>query len=498
MLKKVLVVGVLLFSLFPAAVSAGSFGKGDPPGNPGEWYIGTAPSNGSDANHPILFVHGLNSSSHTWWDENDMYDTALVNGFETAFIDLYPTRDMWENGVLLAEKLQEVYTYFGEKVVVVAHSKGGIDVQSALVHYGAAPYVEKVITLSTPHHGSQLADLAYSSWAGWLAGILGSKNDATYSLQTGYMAYFRNDTDPIAGDIPFFTLGGTKRGGFGSSLFWGGLYLSSYGANDGAVTVVSSRLPYGTEISAGAWNHYSIKQGSSTFSMFSHLLTESTDGMQASIKSVPAREKELAVQQSPKYGYILKGGQSHGEQTETFYVEESAEELLVDWISDKKITQLHLLDPDKNKYTAFSVEEDETDYLNGAYHHRLLIEKPAAGKWTISAATEKTQHYLLQAAIDSPLDDKLNVGLSKGKFSVGTIDKGKKPTVTVKTVKYQHNLQQTQTEHNLDRHSTYSVPDLGEGVYNLTFDVFGESGGAKYQRTIVKSIYVDDTGKLYP
>ncbi|MEG9296850.1 hypothetical protein V6B33_10315 [Mangrovibacillus sp. Mu-81] len=278
MYKKLWPMVVVLFLLFPSLGAAGDFGKDDPSGVPGQWYVGTTPSYIAPSKHPVLFVHGLNSSSHTWWNENNMYNTAYQNGYETAFIDLYPTKTMWDNGALLAGKIRDMYNYFGEKVVIVAHSKGGIDTQSAIVHYGAYPYVARVITLSSPHKGSELADLAYSSWAGWLAGILGSKSDAAYSLQTGYMTYFREQTDTHSnvGRVPFYTFSGTKWGSFGSSLYWGGLYLSSYGSNDGAVTVNSSRLPYATHLGTNTWNHSTIKEGSSTFNLFKNYLNEST------------------------------------------------------------------------------------------------------------------------------------------------------------------------------------------------------------------------------
>ena len=164
-------------------------------GNPGEWYLGDTPDAVTGSRRPILFIHGFNRSSDTWYEGNDMYATAYENGYETAFIDVYPDRSMWENGALLAQKIKEIYQYFGEKIVVVAHSKGGLDTQVALVHYGADPYIERMITLATPFYGSQLADLAYSRWGSWLADILGSKNEATYSLQTGYMNRFRSETD---------------------------------------------------------------------------------------------------------------------------------------------------------------------------------------------------------------------------------------------------------------------------------------------------------------
>ncbi|WP_053220273.1 esterase/lipase family protein [Virgibacillus senegalensis] len=496
MLRKVLFVGTLLFLLLPAGVLAGSFGKGDPPGNPGEWYVGTTPDNLLDGNHPILFVHGLNSSSHTWWENNDMYDTAFENGFETAFIDLYPTRNMWDNGALLAEKLQEMYHFFGEKVVIVAHSKGGIDAQSALVHYGAAPYVERVITLSAPHHGSELADLAYSSWAGWLAGILGNRNDATYSLQTGYMANFRSETDGNPGNIPFLTFGGTERGSFGSSLYWGGLYLNRYGPNDGAVTVASSRLPYGEEISIGAWDHQTIKQGTSTFDLFSGYLMAGGEGeIQTTGQTFSIFGKDKVAVQDNNVGYVLRGGQSDGRQAESFYVEAQAEKVTVDWLSDQKLSQLTLVGPDQNTYSDFSVEADTSGYFNGAYHHRITVEKPAAGEWSIRADNNGPHYYFLQAAIDSPLNEKLKINSRNGRFHVYRNDQEKRPNVTVKLEKYQGKKHQSQTFHTSDR--DFQLPELGKGVYNLTFDIRGNDRGRKYQRTVVKSVYVDDNGRRH-
>ncbi|MFP3325215.1 alpha/beta hydrolase, partial [Planococcus sp. SIMBA_160] len=96
---------------------------------------------------PLVFVHGINSSSSTWFGRNDMAKQAVLNGYESAFIDLHPDQDMKRNGKLLAEKLKEIYDFFGRKLIVIGHSKGGVDAQSALVYYNAHPYVDKVITL---------------------------------------------------------------------------------------------------------------------------------------------------------------------------------------------------------------------------------------------------------------------------------------------------------------------------------------------------------------
>jgi hypothetical protein len=94
---------------------------------------------------------------------------------------------MWRNGSVLRKQLESICKHFNvPKVNLICHSKGGIDAQAAIVHYGANQYVARVFTLSTPHWGSPLADLAYASWASWLTELIGMKSDGTYSLQTGY------------------------------------------------------------------------------------------------------------------------------------------------------------------------------------------------------------------------------------------------------------------------------------------------------------------------
>ncbi|MCA1053694.1 hypothetical protein LCM10_01750 [Rossellomorea aquimaris] len=489
-MKKVWLMVLSLFIMFPSFALAGDFGKGDPPGEPGQWYVGTTPSNVAPDKHPVLFVHGLNSSSNTWWNENNMYDTAYQNGYETAFIDLYPTKSMWDNGALLAGKIRDIYNYFGEKVVIVAHSKGGIDTQSALVHDGAYPYVERVITLSSPHKGSQLADLAYSSWAGWLAGILGSKNDATYSLQTGYMSYFRELTDSHTNvsRVPFYTFAGTKWGSFGSSLYWGGLYLSGYGSNDGAVTVSSARLPYATHLSTGAWDHYKIKEGSATFSLFKNYLNESTPSNTLySIQSTPP-ETEAASS-------YIRGGDHKGEVLEGFTVEKGTEEVTIDWISDQSATSLTLKNPDGMKSTITESVADESGFFNGAYHHSVTIPSPKAGDWEVQSKASGGEHYLLNVTYESETNNSLDVSVTGDDISV----KKKKGQITFKTdttIDYYKDGKLKKGKIKL-KGSTFTLPELGEGVYNVTIDVEGKNAGEKFNRTILKTIYVDDKGKIY-
>jgi triacylglycerol esterase/lipase EstA (alpha/beta hydrolase family) len=490
MVKKLGFLIVALVLMFPTLSMAGDFGKDDPSGVPGQWYVGTTPSNSAPSKYPVLFVHGLNSSSNTWWNENDMYDTAYQNGYETAFIDLYPTKTMWDNGALLAGKIRDIYHYFGEKVVIVAHSKGGVDTQSALVHYGAYPYVARVITLSSPHNGSELADLAYSSWAGWLAGILGSKNDATYSLQTGYMSYFREQTDTHTnvGRVPFYTVAGTKWGSFGSSLYWGGLYLSSYGRNDGAVTVNSSRLPYASHLGTGSWNHSQIKEGNSTFDLFKNYLNESVP----SSAGLNAVENAPGIETASSY---IRGGEYSGTKQEILTVEEGTKEITIDWISSRKGTSLILIDPDGKETHALESTTDENGLFQGAFHHSLTIQLPKAGEWKVHARSPEKAAYLMNVKYDSEFNDSVDVQISSNSIKL----KEKNSKVKFKTdisIEYYQNGKLKKSKIKIKDH-TFKLPELGEGVYNLTVDVNGNKNNQKFKRTILTSVYVDEKGQMY-
>ncbi|USK33285.1 hypothetical protein LIT25_22600 [Bacillus sp. F19] len=499
MIRKLIILLTAFMLFVPAGTFAGSFGNQDPPGNPGQWYTGDTPPGSSSSKSPIVFIHGLNSSSNTWWNQNDMYSTAYANGYRTAFIDLYPAKNMWDNGALLAQKLSEIYQYFGgQKLMLVSHSKGGIDAQSALVHYGAHQYVSNVITLSTPHSGSQLADLTYSSWAGWLSGILGSKNDAVYSLQTGYMSNFREQTDAHTNSRKnrIYTFGGTKWGSFGSSLYWGGLYLSSYGSNDGAVTVQSSRLSYGTEIRTGSWDHTSIKKGSSTFLLFEPYLRSTAAAESINMIS----EENNAVRAS----YYYRGGEFTGTQQESFNVEESVSEITVDWMSSSPSTKLALDSPDgKTDYHSFKTIKAD-GIFEGAYHHQIVIPKPKKGKWSLTALNSSGEAYFLNVAYLSADNDAIsllpiNEQNQNIAFKINQAKLQKEVEAFVIVDHFQTKTKkQTKTFIKSIKKAGIGLELKQEGIYNITVDIRGKTqNGDIFERTIVQTVYVDSSGKIF-
>ncbi|MFA7746426.1 alpha/beta hydrolase, partial [Salinicoccus roseus] len=87
------------------------------------------------------------------------------------------------------------------------------------------------------------------------------------------MAAFRSETDQLeAFPNKYVTYSGSEWGTFGGVLYLGGMYLKCFGANDGAVTVNSTRLSYANNILTGKWDHHSIKNGTSMFPVFQHQL----------------------------------------------------------------------------------------------------------------------------------------------------------------------------------------------------------------------------------
>ncbi|PFA70360.1 hypothetical protein CN378_00790 [Bacillus sp. AFS015802] len=456
-------------------------GKQNGPGIPGTWFKDEEAAN--TEGYPILFVHGINSSSAAWIKENDMLPITRGAGYQSVFIELHPDEDMWRNGEMLADKLREMYEYFNEKIVVVGHSKGGIDTQAALIHYGASPYVERVITLSTPHHGSELADLAFSKWAGWLTDALKSKTPAVFSLQTGYMKGFRSETDgqdPVK-DVPIYTFGGTGWGGANSELFWGGLYLSRFGQSDGAVLVRSSRLPYAKEVAVQDWTHTTIKKGSEVFPFLKNLYTEM-------VKEVPyAKVSEMASEDETSV--LHRGGEFDGTVVESFFVEEGMGKITVDWISNLSDSAYELVSPDGQLYKQWGMAEDATGYFPGAYHHSILLSDPLSGRWEVRAKSGQREHYMVSILFHKKRKEVVS--------ALGGGDTVLKRTYTIHYIPMQSGKKSSVLITTEDL-TSLPLADFDEGIHNITLDIEGKTSlGNEYQRTKIQTVYVDGKGNIY-
>jgi len=74
--------------------------------------------------------------------------------------------DSWgsceSNAKILKENIEKILSETkAEKVNIIAHSKGGIDSRFMIWKYNLGGKIASLTTISTPHHGSELADLLF-------------------------------------------------------------------------------------------------------------------------------------------------------------------------------------------------------------------------------------------------------------------------------------------------------------------------------------------------
>ncbi|QKS72954.1 alpha/beta fold hydrolase [Paenalkalicoccus suaedae] len=510
------VVMLVLSMLVQPVGLAGGFKS---PGNdlePGAISIGATPAV-VDPNKPVIvFVQGLTNDSTVWYQNNNMYNLAVQAGYQTAFVELFDSggtpQSYWDNGALLADQLQQISNYFGgKKLTVVAYSKGGVDTQVALIHEGKYPLVSNVITLGSPHYGSELADLANSSGLGWLADLIGQNSPGTQSLQTATMNYFRSITDNRfeRSQNNYYTIAGNRTGPAFSSYWFGSGFIS--GPSDGVVSVASATLPYAPMLAVGNWNHGEVNIGSNVFSIFRPQLTIGSFRVaqmeEAAREQAKVAEEELQV--------LVRGGEQFGEASETFYVEEEATGIVINWLSATEHDTLDLLAPGETTVETFHVESvaDETMFFEGAYHHTVELDDPLAGEWTVSTATEEASAYAMLVTFDSLLNEQLHVTQS-GDLKEITVEQDAPDRAQARGVSRDVMLDyditftpEEEAETNLfgqrqtainEQSNQVKVPELGEGLYTVTADVEGESAsGTRFERTLITSIYIDEEGNTY-
>lgn len=194
--------------------------------------------------YPIIFIHGLNSSSDTWTTSTNYFDSQYSMTFGgrfdfclnadgnhgTANLNIYPTPGadiaafettmvngdyytinfnvntdgsigtaalsnqsaIYKQGIAVKKAIERVMQLTGKnKVILVGHSMGGLASRQYLqnANYWQADnahHVAKLLTLGTPHGGSNASDTGL----GWFAGI-DTKSEAIRDLKISY--YYSGD-----------------------------------------------------------------------------------------------------------------------------------------------------------------------------------------------------------------------------------------------------------------------------------------------------------------
>ncbi|MGK5038044.1 esterase/lipase family protein [Janthinobacterium sp. LB3P118] len=154
---------------------------------------------------PVLLVHGYVCNRGYWTQLSRQLARA---GIAHDAVDLEPIVADIEGFVPQVEQaITRLCARTGSgQVILVAHSMGGLVARAWLRHYGAAR-VARIITIGTPHHGTELASLAAGANArqmsriggapsGWLAQLAASETPETRALITSMYSHHDNIVAP--------------------------------------------------------------------------------------------------------------------------------------------------------------------------------------------------------------------------------------------------------------------------------------------------------------
>ncbi|MDO5734528.1 MAG: alpha/beta fold hydrolase [Eubacteriales bacterium] len=114
---------------------------------------------GQKGSYPLLLVHGYGARDQSflkyWGRLPEFYQE---NGFDCYLSHHDGHGTATNNARQIAERIMEICPEAGDKVNIIAHSKGGLDSREMLALPGMADKVASLTTLGTPHHGIDIID----------------------------------------------------------------------------------------------------------------------------------------------------------------------------------------------------------------------------------------------------------------------------------------------------------------------------------------------------
>lgn len=117
-----------------------------------------------DTRYPILMVHGVFFRDFRYLNYWGRIPKELVrNGARIYYGNHQSAASVADSGAELKARILEIIEQTGaEKLNVIAHSKGGLDMRYAVSKLGMDTYVASLTTINTPHRGCIFADYLLS------------------------------------------------------------------------------------------------------------------------------------------------------------------------------------------------------------------------------------------------------------------------------------------------------------------------------------------------
>ncbi|MDF3036014.1 MAG: alpha/beta fold hydrolase [Paucimonas sp.] len=107
---------------------------------------------------PVLLVHGYGCNSGYWRPFSRVLKRRRISHYTVNMEPVFADIDSYAQAI--HARIEAICgTHRCEKLVVVAHSMGGLAMRAYVRAHGAG-HIAKIITLGTPHHGTALANHA--------------------------------------------------------------------------------------------------------------------------------------------------------------------------------------------------------------------------------------------------------------------------------------------------------------------------------------------------
>lgn len=213
---------------------------------------------------PIVLLHGASGFDQIgpieyFWG---VKDRLRSDGYQVFVTSVDPFQRIEVRAGQLATQISAILAQTGApRVHLIGHSQGGLDARYLISHLGFGNRVATLTTVSTPHHGSQVADVALGLLPGGAVDaidflvdfLFGQSQDAegqAYELTQEYADSIFNPTTPDDARVSYYSVAGVTHAAtihlftedVCDPLLWVGYgILSFYGPNDGLVTVESSK-----------------------------------------------------------------------------------------------------------------------------------------------------------------------------------------------------------------------------------------------------------------
>jgi len=199
----------------------------------------------------LLLVHGWQGEPKSWTTFREWLDDNHDYNYDEVWSFGYKSRNsISDNGKLFEEQLDEHYID-GTQIDIVAHSMGGLVSRAMIELHDGGRFINRLVTLGTPHLGSSLA--MFRDYIGFTVGIDDPIGYIGYNFLTqGFQdlnsgsAFLNILNEQPKPEVHYYTIAATNDPSKG--LFFGRISSQSKylpGNDDGIVTVTSALgVPY--------------------------------------------------------------------------------------------------------------------------------------------------------------------------------------------------------------------------------------------------------------